>query len=76
MEGFPVRLEAARRRKVLTQEELADEAGVSPVTIHRLETGVNENPRPATVRKLALALGVDAGWLLFGEGISEGKLAA
>jgi transcriptional regulator with XRE-family HTH domain len=75
MDGFPNRLEDARRRKVLTQDELATKAGVSPVTIHRLETGVNKDPRPATIRKLAEALGVDAGWLLFGDE-SDSKLAA
>ncbi len=75
MTGFPDRLEAARRRKVLTQEELAKLAGVSPVTVHRLETGVNESPRPATIRNLAKALDVEAGWLLFGDE-PDVKLAA
>lgn len=62
------RLEEARRRKVLTQSELATLAGVSIVTVNRIENGVGEgNPRPATVRRLAKALDVDPAWLLFGD---------
>jgi transcriptional regulator with XRE-family HTH domain len=52
------RLRSVRQRKALTQQELADKAGVNRVTIARLEGGVDE-PRPATLRKLAAALGVE-----------------
>lgn len=51
------RLKATRERKALTQQELAQKAGVNRVTIARLESGVDQ-PFPATVRKLADALGV------------------
>lgn len=61
------RLEQARKRKVWTQEELAAAAGVPVVTISRIENGHTEEPRPSTTRKLAVALGVDPAWLLFGE---------
>jgi transcriptional regulator with XRE-family HTH domain len=76
METFSERLEAARRRRVLTQLELAGKAGVSLITITRLENDKGEaNPRPDTVRKLAGALEVEPAWLLFGDQ-SEVKLAA
>ncbi|QFR02206.1 tetratricopeptide repeat protein [Streptomyces phaeolivaceus] len=45
-----------RRRLGLTQEELAERAGVSVRTISHLETGRINRPRPATMRQLAEAL--------------------
>lgn len=53
-----VRLKLIRERKALTQQQLAERAGVNRVTITRLEHG-NDQPFPTTVRKLADALGVD-----------------
>ena len=50
------RLRALRERKALTQDELADLAGVSRQTVVKIEGGLE--PRPSTVRKLAKALGV------------------
>lgn len=50
------RLSLARKRRRLTAKGLAQEAGVSPVTITRLENGQNEAV-PETVEKLAEALG-------------------
>lgn len=62
------RLEATRRRRVLTQAELAHEAGVSIITVTRLENDIGSgNPRPETVRRLARALNIDPAWLLFGD---------
>lgn len=52
------RLRAVRERKVLTQLELAQKAGVTRATLSRLESGA-ENPYPSTIRKLARALGVE-----------------
>lgn len=52
------RLRALRERKVLTQQELADKAGITRATLSRLEAGA-ENPYPSTIRKLAAALGVE-----------------
>lgn len=75
METLGQRLEYARRRKVLTQAELAQAAGVALITVTRLENDVGTaSPRPATVRRLAQALDIDPAWLLFGDG--EGKAAA
>lgn len=51
------RLRLVRERQALSQKELAAKAGVSPVTISRVENGVDD-PQPSTIRKLAKALGV------------------
>lgn len=71
------RLRSARLRQALNQEDLAAQSGVPVVTISRIENDHYDMPRPATVRKLATALTVSPGWLLFGEGegpaIIEGK---
>jgi transcriptional regulator with XRE-family HTH domain len=47
-----------RRQLGLTQQELADKAGVSQYTITEIETGRRE-ARPSTLRKLADALDVE-----------------
>jgi transcriptional regulator with XRE-family HTH domain len=57
-------LRRERRRAGLTQEELAKKAGVGTVTIRRIETGMIEEPRVATLRKLAGVLGVQVRDLL------------
>ena len=51
------RLKALRVEQALTQEELADKAGVAPNTVARLERNETE-PHMTTLRKLASALGV------------------
>ena len=51
------RLRAVRERKALTQDELAELAGVSRQTVVKIEGGLE--PRPPTIRKLAQALGVE-----------------
>ncbi len=70
------RLAQARKRQVLSQEELATAAGVPVVTISRIENGHTEAPRPITIRRLAAALDVPPAWLLFGDDEAEGKAAA
>ena len=60
------RLRLARERKAWTQADLSGHAGVAALTILRIENG-KSHPRLPTVRKLAEALSVDPGWLLFGE---------
>jgi transcriptional regulator with XRE-family HTH domain len=57
------RLKDVRQRKALTQQQLADRAGVNRVTIARIEGGKDE-PFPTTVRKVADALGIDPEELL------------
>ena len=66
MQTVGERLRRTRQRKAWTQAELAERAGLKPLTVHRIENG-KTHPRLPTVRKLADALGVDPGWLLLGE---------
>ena len=47
-----------RTRRLLTQEELAEKAGVSSSTVANIETD-NREPHFRTIRKLAEALDVD-----------------
>jgi transcriptional regulator with XRE-family HTH domain len=57
------RLKEVRQRKALTQQQLAEKAGVNRVTIARIEGGKDE-PFPTTLRKVADALGVEPAELL------------
>jgi len=52
------RIKAARERRVYGRTELAKLAGLTYISILRIETGQRQ-PRPATIRKIAGALGVD-----------------
>jgi len=52
------RLRGLRIRRAMTQDELADAAGIAKNTVNRIERNHTE-PRPPTLRKLADALGVD-----------------
>ena len=74
METLGERIRYGRKRRVLTQAELAQAAGVALITANRLENDAIENPRPETIRKLAQVLDVDPAWLLFGDDTS--KIAA
>lgn len=58
-----MRLKEWRKRRVMTQQELAEKAGVSKATIVKAEAGAI-HPHPSTLRKLAAALGVEAAELL------------
>jgi transcriptional regulator with XRE-family HTH domain len=53
------KLRETRKRKLLTQQQLAQRSGVGIATIIRIERNQVE-PRGSTIRKLAEALGVDA----------------
>ncbi len=57
------RLRDLRKRKLLTQEQLAERSGVGIATIVRVERNQVE-PRGSTIRKLAEALGVDPAQLV------------
>jgi transcriptional regulator with XRE-family HTH domain len=52
------KLKEARIRRLLTQEELAEKAGVSAATVVNIERN-NQEPHFRTIRKLAKALNVD-----------------
>jgi transcriptional regulator with XRE-family HTH domain len=56
-------LKALRTRRLLTQDELAERAGVSQSTIANIERD-NAEPQFRTIRKLAKALDVDPTELL------------
>ncbi len=65
---IPVFTVADRYRKArvdagLSQEELADEIGVSPRTISRYESGVIHRPREIVIRQWALRCNVPYDWL-------------
>jgi transcriptional regulator with XRE-family HTH domain len=49
------KLRAARERRFLTQQQLADKAGTSKANISRLESG-EQNARMSTIVRLAAAL--------------------
>jgi transcriptional regulator with XRE-family HTH domain len=57
------KLREVRTRRLLTQEELAQKAGVSQSTIANIERD-NAEPQFRTIRKLAKALDVDPTELL------------
>ena len=57
------RLKEARTKRLLTQEELAERAEVSPSTVVNIERN-NAEPHFRTIRKLAKALDVDPTSLL------------
>ncbi len=70
------RLRELRQRRMLTQQELADQAGTTESTVNRLENGLQQ-PRISTIRKLATVLGVDAEELIVWANEPEkGKAAA
>lgn len=65
-----------RRDRGLTQEDLADRAGISQRTLSDIERGHIGLPRMENLRALAAALGVDTGSLLLVSGYVETRRAA
>jgi transcriptional regulator with XRE-family HTH domain len=57
------KLVRARTKRLLTQDELAEKAGVSQSTIANIERN-NAEPQFRTIRKLAEALDVDPATLI------------
>lgn len=47
-----------RMKKALSLSELSQLSNLSPVTINRVENGL-QKPRPSTIRSLARGLGID-----------------
>ncbi len=58
--AFGALLRRFRDRAELTQEALAERAGLSPDAIGLLERGERRHPQQHTIRRLAAALGLDA----------------
>jgi transcriptional regulator with XRE-family HTH domain len=52
------KLKALREERVLSQRDLASMAGLTQMTVWRIENGYRD-ARPGTIRKLAQALGVE-----------------
>ena len=63
LEQLAIRLKRLRKRRRLTQAELAKRARLSPGYIARLETG-RDDPTLTTLKALAKALRVSVGDLL------------
>jgi transcriptional regulator with XRE-family HTH domain len=61
---FSERLTATRKERGLTQEALADAAGINVSQVRRYEGGTSQ-PSLEVLRKLAIALSVSADELLF-----------
>ena len=57
------KLKEVRTKRLLTQEELAEKAGVSAATVVNAERN-NQEPHFRTIRKLAKALDIDPTELL------------
>jgi transcriptional regulator with XRE-family HTH domain len=58
MEVDVTKMKALREEKVLSQRELATMAGLTQMTVWRIENGYRD-ARPQTIRKLARVLGVE-----------------
>jgi transcriptional regulator with XRE-family HTH domain len=67
MEVDVTKMKALREERVLSQRELARMAGLTQMTVWRIENGYRD-ARPGTIRKLAQALGVEPKELVKREG--------
>lgn len=65
---LPVRLEAARRARALSQADLSRLSGVARSLLSRLESTQRPSLAAETLLRLSAALGVRAEWLWRGEG--------
>ena len=63
------KIRQVRLARGLTQRELAEIAGVSAVTISKLETGAARSASSKTLLRLASALNTSLDRLFFGEGV-------
>lgn len=70
------RCRKAREYAHLTQEELAEEIGVSPRTISRYESGSITNVRKIVLNQWALRCGVNADWLRWGRLAPGGEIGS
>jgi transcriptional regulator with XRE-family HTH domain len=61
------RIALARSSSGMTQTDLAEKLNTDQSTVAKYETGVNE-PRLATIEKIANLTGVSPCWLAFGIG--------
>jgi tetratricopeptide (TPR) repeat protein/transcriptional regulator with XRE-family HTH domain len=73
--GFAGVLRGLRARARLTQEQLAEAAGLSPRTVSDLERGLATTPHKDTVRLLADALQLDGWTRVEFEALAQGRVA-
>lgn len=67
-------LRELRERKLLTQEELARQIGLSSGAIYKMESGKTKRPRYSVLRKLGEVFEVDPLSIEFtGQGVRETK---
>lgn len=64
MDSFGQKLEALRKRKKLSQKQLAEKAGISPSYLSRVERGKRNIPHPNILKKMAAPLGMTEAELL------------
>lgn len=57
------RIKEAREAANMTQAELAEMAGITRVSLSRIETGANPNPSVQTAIRIAKTLGVSMDFL-------------
>ena len=57
------RIKEAREAANMTQAELAERAGITRVSLSRIETGANQNPSVQTAIRIAKTLGVSMDFL-------------
>jgi transcriptional regulator with XRE-family HTH domain len=67
------RLRELRRRHGLSQEKLADRAGVSLTTVARLESQPKSPCRCQTLARLAAALGEDPASIVYADSRTDGQ---
>lgn len=58
------RISLMRRRRNMTQSQLAVMTQTTQTEIHRLETGLTKDPHISRLKELCKALHVSADWLL------------
>ena len=67
MQNYAERLKYARKKKGLTQVELAELLGITQTSYQRMETG-EHNLKMATIYNICKTLEISADWLI---GLSE-----
>lgn len=72
MESLAVRLKATRKKRGMSQQELAKAAGVAQGTISAIEVG--KITEPMSIFKIAPVLSVKPSWLMYGEGQPGGEI--
>lgn len=66
IDGLARRLKERRKALGMSQTGVAKRAGVSVVTLQKMEYGSTQSPDVATLEGVARALGVTVPWLLYG----------